>query len=85
MGDYSELNGSKRKHMTKLMIDVPPDKMKSFSKAISTSEFTGRTLISRHERKRSLQIKPSISHLKRIASSFILFDWEFFSNELEYE
>jgi hypothetical protein len=24
-------------------------------------------------------------HLKRISESFILFDWEFFENELEYE
>lgn len=29
--------------------------------------------------------KSSLAHLRRIATSFILFDWEFFSNELEYE
>lgn len=30
-------------------------------------------------------VEYSQQHLKRIAESFILFDWEFFENELEYE
>lgn len=32
-----------------------------------------------------LQRKTTLFTLHKIASSFILFDWEFFSNELEYE
>ena len=71
--------------MTKLMIDIPTDKIKSFVQAVSPSRFEGRNRVLRKAGKRGLQIKPSIPHLKRIASSFILFDWEFFSNELEYE
>ena len=71
--------------MQKTMTGIAPDTMKSFTQSISPSGFDGRTAISHHERKRGHHFKPSISHLKKIASSFILFDWEFFSNELEYE
>ena len=71
--------------MTKRMIAVKPDKMKSFVQGISLSGFDLRDRVSYPARKRVLPVKFSIPHLKRIASSFILFDWEFFCNELEYE
>lgn len=71
--------------MPKIVIDVPPDKMKSFIKAVSPLGFDVRNSSSRHTMKKDGYFKPSIPHLKKIASSFILFDWEFFSNELEYE
>ena len=64
---------------------VSLDKMKPFSQTIITSGFDGRNNVTRHDRKKNIDLKSSLLHLKKIASSFILFDWEFFSNELEYE
>lgn len=71
--------------MPKIVIYVPSGKMKSFVKAVSPLGFDFRNSSFRHTRKKDGYFKPSIPHLKKIASSFILFDWEFFSNELEYE
>lgn len=72
--------------MARVILDVPTDKMKSFIKAIlnlgidrhAISSTRLRHSLSRSSRKRKIS-------LKTISSSFILFDWEFFSNELEYE
>ncbi|MCW3088613.1 MAG: hypothetical protein JWQ78_1999 [Sediminibacterium sp.] len=71
--------------MAKVSLDVPKDKMQSFIQAvISLGIDTGSVLKRRY--KKTLQQKRKISNsLKKISSSFILFDWEFFSNELEYE
>lgn len=71
--------------MQKLITGVPPDKMKAFSRTLSPSDHNDLSMLSHKGRKRNLYVHPSIPHLRRIASSFILFDWEFFSNELEYE
>ena len=35
--------------------------------------------------KPEIPVKQSLAVFKKLASKFILFDWEFFSNELEYE
>jgi hypothetical protein len=71
--------------MPKLITGIPADKMQSFARPVSPSGFDEVSVVSRRLRKRNGNFQPSIPHLKRIASSFILFDWEFFSNELEYE
>jgi hypothetical protein len=71
--------------MPKLITGIPPDKMKSFSRSLSPSDQHDVSMLSHQARKRNIYFKPSIPHLRKIASSFILFDWEFFSNELEYE
>ena len=71
--------------MARIVLEVPKEKMQSFLKAIlglgidpyaSANSRFGKTFL----RKRRLA-----NSLKKISSSFILFDWEFFSNELEYE
>ncbi len=82
---YRELKGSKNCAMQKILTGIASHKMKSFTQVITPPRFDGNTVGSRHGRKGNAQLKPSIQHLRRIASSFILFDWEFFSNELEYE
>lgn len=46
------------------------------------------SLISRTEKrttKPKIPAKKSLAIFKKFASKFLLFDWEFFSNELEYE
>ncbi len=71
--------------MQKLSTGIPPGKMKAFSRSLSPSDHHDVSMLSHQGRKRNSHVKLSIPHLRKIASSFILFDWEFFSNELEYE
>jgi len=71
--------------MPRVVIDIPSDKMQSFISAISPLGIGGSIRTYKYNEKRRFNPKSSLNHLKRISSSFILFDWEFFSNELEYE
>ncbi len=66
--------------MAKVILDVPTDKMQSFIKAVLRLGIDSHAINSNRGKKRRLS-----DSLKKISSSFILFDWEFFSNELEYE
>lgn len=66
--------------MAKVILDVPTDKMQSFIKAVLRLGIDSRAINANGRKKRRLS-----DSLKKISSSFILFDWEFFSNELEYE
>ncbi len=71
--------------MAKITLDVPTEKMQSFAQAIINIGIDTRSIISK-QFKKTLQRKKRLSNsLKKISSSFILFEWEFFSNELEYE
>ncbi|HQR94267.1 MAG: hypothetical protein B7Y15_07800 [Bacteroidetes bacterium 24-39-8] len=69
--------------MAKVILDVPNDKMQPFLKAVLRLGIDRHTIRS-NRKKRSLQLHEQ-NALHKIASSFILFDWEFFCNELEYE
>lgn len=72
--------------MTKVILDVPAEKMRSFIQlllklgiekhSISSNEYQNITNARLLIKKRSLR--------KRFPA-FLLFDWEFFSNELEFE
>lgn len=71
--------------MAKVILEVPTDKMQAFLSAVLGLGITtrimsnggkGRSKGSAHRRRR---------HTGRKFHSFLLFDWEFFSNELEYE
>ena len=69
--------------MARVTLDIPTDKMSSFAQAIINLGIDSRSIISK-------QLKKTFLNYKRLAnrkkpSRFILFDWEFFSNELEYE
>lgn len=69
--------------MAKVILDVPSDKMQPFLKAVLRLGID-RHAIRSNRKARSLQLHQQ-NTLHKIASSFILFDWEFFCNELEYE
>jgi len=71
--------------MAKVSIDVPRDKMQSFIQAIIGLGIDTHSVISNQYKKTVQQKKKLSNSLKKISSSFILFDWEYFSNELEYE
>jgi hypothetical protein len=69
--------------MAKVVLDVPAEKMQSFLNAVLNLGIDRRSIQSGNGHNTDLVIQRSLLH--RIATSFILFDWEFFSNELEYE
>jgi hypothetical protein len=71
--------------MAKMVVDVPTDKMQSFIKAVVNLGIDSRAVITKRYKKLFAKQKQLAGTLKKISSSFILFDWEFFSNELEYE
>ncbi|MEO8172269.1 MAG: hypothetical protein ABI581_04265 [Sediminibacterium sp.] len=71
--------------MAKISVDVPAEKMNSFVQAVISLGIDARGLIKKRYKKSLLQKKRLANTLQKISSSFILFDWEFFSNELEYE
>ena len=73
------------KYMARVILDVPSDKMKAFLKSmvnlgIDQNAIQVKTLTRTNKQKKSTLFK-----LHQISRSFLLFDWEFFSNELEYE
>jgi hypothetical protein len=72
--------------MARVILDVPNDKMQSFLQAILSLGLERHSISSGKSAARSRHDKRSRrSHLQRIRTGFLLFDWEFFSNELEYE
>ncbi len=71
--------------MARVILEIPAGKMKSFSKLIKKLGIESRMVIHK-QYTRTLGRKKKITQtLKKISQSFILFDWEFFSNELEFE
>ena len=71
--------------MARLILDIPNNKMQSFVKAILSLGIDSRAIRSNRSQKSLVRQERLSKSLKKISSSFILFDWEFFSNELEYE
>lgn len=71
--------------MARVILDVPNEKMQPFLQAIlnlglerhaiSSSKFHQNTATQRKKRR----------GFRHLISTYVLFDWEFFSNELEYE
>ncbi len=71
--------------MARVILDVPTEKMQPFLQAIlnlglerhaiSSAKFN-QTKVAERRRRRGL---------RQLISTYLLFDWEFFSNELEYE
>lgn len=84
MRKISNLNRTNQ-YMAKVILDVPSDKMMPFLKAISHLGIDHNTVRSKHLNRINKQKKDSLFKLHQIGRSFLLFDWEFFSNELEYE
>ena len=71
--------------MAKIVLDIPKNKMRSFVKALVSLGIDGHDMHRLPARKIPHPHGSLPLSLKKISSSFILFDWEFFSNELEYE
>lgn len=71
--------------MAKISVDVPAEKMNSFVQAVISLGIDARGVIKKRYKKSLLQKKKIANALKKISHSFILFEWEYFSNELEYE
>lgn len=71
--------------MARVILDVPNDKIQPFLKAILNLGLDRHAISSNESRRRVLSSRNRKNILKRLSGSFLLFDWEFFSNELEYE
>ena len=71
--------------MARVILEVPLDKMRAFLQATVKLGIDQTTIRSKELNRKRRQRKGTLFILNKIASSFILFDWEFFSNELEYE
>jgi hypothetical protein len=68
--------------MTRVIVDIPQEKMPAFIKLIQTLGLQQHTIRSRGRRSRRQKVTTG---LNRLVSPFLLFDWEFYSNELEFE
>lgn len=71
--------------MTRIVIDIPNNKMQPFLKALLGLGLDSHVIRTNRKRQPFLRQRRLAKSLQKISSSFILFDWEFFSNELEYE
>jgi hypothetical protein len=71
------------KPMAKININIPQQKIRSFlklnGKLTPGEDSTGAPA------KPALVNELSLKNIRRHISPFLLFDWEFFSNELEFE
>jgi len=70
--------------MERVILNVPRKKMQPLFNAL-LSLGIDRKNIQAGGYFRAMQTSKNNLCLQRISRSFILFDWEFFSNELEYE
>lgn len=64
-------------------MDIPTEKMRSFVRLLRELGID-RPALRRDHAKTSLQPREK-NFLKKLYRSYLLFDWEFFSNELEFE
>ena len=71
--------------MARVILDVPTEKMQPFLKAILNLGLDHHAIHSDHARRHNQPLSERKNFLKHFSGPFLLFDWEFFSNELEYE
>ena len=71
--------------MPRVVLEVPTDKMKSFLQATQRLGIDQQTIHTRDLNRSRRRHKRTLFTLHKISTSFILFDWEFFCSELEYE
>lgn len=71
--------------MARVILDVPNEKMKPFIKAILNLGLERHAISSPKFDEQVIHNRQSRRSLRRLISTYLLFDWEFFSNELEYE
>lgn len=68
--------------MTTVILDIPTDKMKSFIQMVVNLGIENHTIQSGQNKTRNHKY---LTSKKRFSNQFLLFDWEFFDNELEFE
>jgi hypothetical protein len=71
--------------MARIVLDVPGEKMPSLFRALRRLGIYAPLKAGRRDKKKRTHQSPMATTLRKITSSYLLFDWEFFSNELEYE
>ncbi len=71
--------------MARVILDIPKSKLQTLLDVLVPMGINTRIVTGEHSRKTFSGEKSLSASLKKISSSFILFDWEFFSNQLEYE
>jgi len=69
--------------MAKVVLDIPRDKMSAFLNLIVKLGIERHTIRPRGTRGKHSRLTDK--KLYPFSSKFLLFDWEFFSNELEFE
>ncbi len=67
--------------MTRIILDVPPEKLTSFLHLINQLELSNHSISSQVNSKPA---QPTFN-FRSLTSKYLLFDWEFFDNELEFE
>ena len=70
--------------MTKVIVEVPTEKMQPFLHLVMTLGLDKHAIASSYTEQKK-QAKKSPDFFRKISSKFLLFDWEFFNNELEFE
>ncbi len=70
--------------MARITLDVPADKMQSFIRLIKKLGLDT-NLASNLARKIKSRSRRKSNIFNPFSEKFLLFDWEFFSNELEFE
>jgi hypothetical protein len=71
--------------MTKVILDVPAEKMRSFIQLLLKLGIERHSISSDAHQNNDARFLIKNRSLRKRFPAFLLFDWEFFSNELEFE
>lgn len=75
--------------MARVILDVPTEKMQSFIQLIMKLGIDKHSIASQQQPDKHSSLRTSSSkpgkRVRLFRDKFLLFDWEFFSNELEFE
>jgi hypothetical protein len=68
--------------MATVILDIPSEKMRGFMQMVLNLGIEKHAIRSNANMNRT---KDFLSTQRKLANDFLLFDWEFFNNELEFE
>ncbi|MBL0884551.1 MAG: hypothetical protein IBJ16_14620 [Chitinophagaceae bacterium] len=71
--------------MARVILDVPNEKMQPFLQAILNLGLERHAISSAKFDQTVISERRKQQGFRQLISTYLLFDWEFFSNELEYE
>ncbi|BFG70229.1 hypothetical protein KACHI17_11100 [Sediminibacterium sp. KACHI17] len=71
--------------MARVILDVPNEKMQPFLQAILNLGLERHAISSDKFNRTTVSARRKRRGFRQLISTYLLFDWEFFSNELEYE